>query len=185
MNRPAQSRSKIRCLLALTLPLGLLACGAQDSDDAFSEIALPTFSNDRMALEAPVEIRRMLSGGRLAFGAPVPSPDGRWVTAIEGRDLAVRDLVTGETRRVTVTPEGVDGSAEVPVFSPDGSRIAYIWRIRGERWELRSIGMDGTGISKYKNVLSISLRKFPHPPRQENNGIVTKTHGNKIEKSSL
>ncbi len=49
MNRPTQSRSKIGCLLALTLPMGLAACGAQDSDAAFSEIALPTFSKDRVA----------------------------------------------------------------------------------------------------------------------------------------
>ena len=61
MNRPTKFRSETGCLIALMLSVGLAACGAQDGDAAFSEIALPTFSKDRVAQEAPVEVRRVFS----------------------------------------------------------------------------------------------------------------------------
>ena len=79
MNRRTQTPSKIGCLITLMLSVGLAACGAQDGDAGFSEIALPTFSRDRVAQEAPVEVRRLLSGaGEWGFGDMSPSPDGRY-----------------------------------------------------------------------------------------------------------
>ncbi len=156
MNRPTQSRSKIGCLLALTLSLGLAACGAQDSDAAFSEIALPTFSKDRVAQEAPVEVRRLLSGSgdnEWMFPYMSPSPDGRYLTDIVfadwGSDLTVVDLETGEERSITHdgTSPPYETMAEYSVFSPDGSRIAYAWLVlegNGGHDEIRSIGVDGS-----------------------------------------
>jgi len=149
MNRATQSRSKISCLLALALPVALAACGAQASDAANSQTAFPTFSKDRVAQEAPVEVRRMLSddGGDLDFYALAPSPDGRYVTDIDWStgNLTVRDLATGETRRVTNNLAN-GAYPEASVFSPDGRRIVYGWQSGGPSWgwDLRTIGIDGT-----------------------------------------
>ena len=125
MNRPTESRSKIGFLLALMLPIGLSACGAEAGDTAFSEIALPTFSTGRVAQEAPVEVRRLLSDdGDMDLDIPRldVSPDGRYITDIlwNPGDLGVRDLATAESRRVTnnsVAGVFPDGTA----FSPDGT----------------------------------------------------------------
>jgi Tol biopolymer transport system component len=161
MNRPTKFRSETGCLIALMLSVGLAGCGAQDGDAAFSEIALPTFSKDRVAQEAPVEVRRLLSGsegaGEFDFFAASPSPDGRYVTDVdwETGDVAVRDLTTGETRRVTTNLDGQNGEyADVSVFSPDGSRIAYDWQAGDPNWhwELRSIGIDGTDMRVHRSV---------------------------------
>jgi hypothetical protein len=79
-----------------------------------------------------------------------PSPDGRLVPFLDMRsgDVAVRDIVTGQERRVT--NEGSwdkDGNdfAYWPVFSRDGNSIAYQWydgTLRG--YEVRVIGADGS-----------------------------------------
>ncbi len=72
------------------------------------------------------------------------SPDGRLVTGFFGTagNLAVRDLVTGETRNLTkkAYPELYMGS----VFSPDGERIAYSWHNADDFDDLRVIGLDGS-----------------------------------------
>ncbi len=141
------SRFRIGYLLALMLPVGLTACEAQDGDETYADIALSTFSKNRVAQEAPVEVRRMLSGGvELDFEDQAPSPDGRYFTDIdwETSDLAVRDLATGETRRVT-NQKDVDGYPDGSVFSSDGGRIAYVWdNYLTGYWELRTIGVDGS-----------------------------------------
>ena len=160
MNRPTQPRSKIACPLALMLSVGLAACGAQDGDEAFSDIALPRFAKDRVAREAPVEVRRMFSRDEnLDFQALDVSPDGRYVTDIlwGTGDLAVRELATGETRRVT-NNGGNGGFPEASVFSPDGARIAYVWtKVPDETgpersFDLRTIGIDGTDMKVHLSV---------------------------------
>ncbi|MFW6010860.1 MAG: hypothetical protein ACOC9H_02965, partial [Gemmatimonadota bacterium] len=89
------------------------------------------------------------------FYVEAPSPDGRYLTDVdwETGDLAVRDLTTGERRRITDKGpwSASDDYAEYGVFSPDGGRIAYSWyrgrlgRPEGSQdgYELRSIGVDG------------------------------------------
>jgi Tol biopolymer transport system component len=74
------------------------------------------------------------------------SPDGRYVTFTTEYNLAVRDLLTGKTRRLTE-----NGSLETryiadrSVFSPDGRQIAYEWFNGDGTWDLRLIGLDGSG----------------------------------------
>jgi len=149
MNRPTQSRTAGR-LLALVLSAGVAACGVQDSDAAFSEIALPTFSKDRVAREAPVEVRRLHSAALWDLYAAAPSPDGRFITEINWNtgNLDVRELATGETRQVTHNPGEQDFWPFYSVYSPDGSRIAYAWALSEQGkpsvWEVRTIGVDGT-----------------------------------------
>ena len=71
------------------------------------------------------------------------SPDGRLVTGFFGKagNLAVRDLVSGETRNLTNRqyPELVMASA----FSPDGEWIAYSWHNQDDFDDLRVIDLDG------------------------------------------
>ncbi len=82
------------------------------------------------------------------------SADGRYLSFVDWStgDLAIRDLQTGENRRLT-DKGGYDkalGEAEANTISPDGKRVAFGW----DRWdpaktegsyELRVIGTDGKG----------------------------------------
>lgn len=146
MTRHTQSRSKTGCLLTLMLSFGLSACGVQGADDTFSDIALPTFSKDRVAQEAPVEVRRLLSGSvGWDFGFGSPSPDGRFLTDIEWNlksGVSLLDLATGEETEIPNQVPG--GFADAgSIFSPDGSRVAYThWGDPG--YEVLSIGVDGS-----------------------------------------
>jgi len=71
------------------------------------------------------------------------SPDGRLISFTdESGDVAVRDLITGQIRRLT--DEGSwseDHWAEESVPSPDGKSVAYAWW--GKARELRVVGLDG------------------------------------------
>jgi Tol biopolymer transport system component len=82
------------------------------------------------------------------------SPDGRYFSFWDWRTggLAVRDLQTGQDRRLT--DEGTDGRADSSVsqsagestWSSDGKQIAYAWYFAESgavRAELRIVGLDG------------------------------------------
>ena len=85
--------------------------------------------NKVAAAEAPNP--RVTPGGRYRFHA---EEDG------EGRDqLFVRDLTTGETRRLTKGP----GGSPDAIMSTDGKQIAYVWNV-GELYEVRVVGIDGS-----------------------------------------
>jgi Tol biopolymer transport system component len=73
------------------------------------------------------------------------SLDGRYLSYMDPKtgDLAVRDLVTKQDRRVTSHPAASNEYAEYSVFSPDGSQLAYGWGDRDDRYSLRRISRDG------------------------------------------
>ena len=77
-----------------------------------------------------------------------PSPDGRYLSFHDWDtgDLAVRDLVTGQNRRLTNkgTSQDSDEFAESSVISGDGRQIAYAWYNKEKFYELRVIGIDGS-----------------------------------------
>jgi len=101
--------------------------------------------------EGPI-LRRVYSGD---LGYPVNlSHDGKLTATVDwdtGGSLAVRDLTSGQVRRVTKEslsePNGVFN--EQAIFSPDDEQIAYYWHIperKGPgRTQLRIISADGTG----------------------------------------
>jgi Tol biopolymer transport system component len=75
------------------------------------------------------------------------SPDGRSLsfTDWETGDLAVRDLESGASRRLTAKGSWAESPehAEFSAISPDGSRIAYEWTTKDDFDDLRLIGMTG------------------------------------------
>jgi Tol biopolymer transport system component len=82
-----------------------------------------------------------------AYPVGVVSADGRYFTVLERETgaLAIRDLTTGESRRLThkQTPPGV-GSVRNAHISPDGRQVAYRWRSQDGPLELRLVGTDGS-----------------------------------------
>ena len=73
------------------------------------------------------------------------SPDGRLISFTDmSGDVAVRDLITGQIRRLTDEGRltGYDQWAEESVPSPDGESVAYAWW--GATRELRVVGLDGS-----------------------------------------
>jgi len=168
MNCPTQSRStillrsRISCLIALTLSMAQAACGAQTSDVATSDVALSTFSKGRVAQEAPVEVRRLLAGRDWSFETSSPSPDGRYLTDIAWHadsGSSFLDLETGEETQIPNqqhTGFADTGSA----FSPDGSRVAHSYR-GSTGYEVRSIGVDGADPK-------VHLRYSPAPGEEPN-----------------
>lgn len=78
-----------------------------------------------------------------------PSPDGRYLSYVDtaSGDLAVRDLTTNVARRLTGS-ESRRTPGEFAYFSaisPDSRRVAYAWFNEKQFYELRVIGIDGTG----------------------------------------
>jgi len=74
------------------------------------------------------------------------SPDGRFTAQTDWStgDLAVRDLETGEVRRLTAS--GESGDAEDAVFSRDGKWVAYSWYDDAEPayYKLGVVDIEGT-----------------------------------------
>ncbi|MEK7407126.1 MAG: tetratricopeptide repeat protein [Acidobacteriota bacterium] len=101
----------------------------------------------RPAHPSAVTLRRVWAGpGSDATGGI--SPDGRYLsfTDWETGDLAVRDLATGQNRRLTRKGAWND-SAEYALnstWSPDGKRVAYGWYNKDSYYDLRLVGLDGS-----------------------------------------
>ncbi len=106
-----------------------------------------------LALGAATGARPTMVARRVWDGAEVdtqgaPSPDGRYLSQVDGEtgDLALRDIATGETRRLTrkgseaESPDYALGS----VPSPDGRHVAYTWWTQGG-FELRIVDTEGHG----------------------------------------
>ncbi len=77
------------------------------------------------------------------------SPDGKYLSFVDWTtgDLAVRDMATGEVRRLT-SKEGLPSSPyEFPdpsIWAPDSNQIAYVWYRDGDFVDVRVIGLDGS-----------------------------------------
>jgi Tol biopolymer transport system component len=118
---------------------------------------------DQAAVAAEARTRlAALAGGAGASGRPTltvrrvwagdiegqVSPDGRFLSFTdwgEGGNLAIYDLTTGQSRRLTDDGSLTDprmGFAEYSVPSPDGRSVAYAWF--GATYDLRVVGLDGS-----------------------------------------
>ena len=74
-----------------------------------------------------------------------PTRDGRYLTLQDwdSEDLAVRDLTTGQKRRLTHKDPGFE-FALMSLPSPDGQEVAYCWYNKDQIYDLRIVGMDGS-----------------------------------------
>jgi len=110
-------------------------------------------------VEAPVEpassrgmVVRHLFGGHYGDDLDTtgePSPDGRYLVGVDwgttASNIAVRDLVTGETRQLTDHPDYGTGMTLGASLSPDGNTIAYWWLNADEETaEVRLAFRDGS-----------------------------------------
>jgi Tol biopolymer transport system component len=70
------------------------------------------------------------------------SPDGKYVAYVEGNtgDLGVRELSTGNLRRLTDEGKGYSQYAIYPRWSPDSTRLTYAWN----ESQLRVVALDGS-----------------------------------------
>lgn len=89
-------------------------------------------------------------GDRAVYGNVSVSHDGTRIAVIrvdleaETHDLWVLDLTSGSTTRLTVSTKDAEQRTQLPVWSPDGRKVAYVG-LRGGFWGLYRIASDGTG----------------------------------------
>ncbi|MGD8361855.1 MAG: tetratricopeptide repeat protein [Gemmatimonadota bacterium] len=110
-------------------------------------------------VEAPVEtapgrgiaVRHLFGGhsGDDLETTGTPSPDGRYLVGVvwgpAASNIAVRDLVTGESRQLTDLPNYGEGMVLGTSLSPDGNTIAYWWVSADEQSaEVRLAFLDGS-----------------------------------------
>jgi Tol biopolymer transport system component len=143
--------------------LGLVGCKAERpaEDSAVPEVAAAGLSGTGIGSVRDAHEGRQLAEvvvRRVAMGAGDVSYDGRQLAFIdwetgdwETGDIAIRDLRTGEARRLTEKGswEKSGDYGRDPKISRDGRQVAYIWANshgNGERYELRIVGVDGTGL---------------------------------------
>jgi len=145
-------------LLTVAVTLGgvatalvLSSCGAEagralDEDQAPREAGLmgsrgadPTEQDS-----TPMVVRRVWGGPDVNLWGDV-SPDGQRLTFVDGDgNLAIRELGTGEVRRLTEHASWVEQWAEDGLISPDGEHVAYTWYREGQdSYELRIVSSDG------------------------------------------
>ncbi len=75
-----------------------------------------------------------------------PTRDGRYLTLQdwESQELAVRDLATGQKRRLTNKDPRSLEFALLSIPSPDGKDVVYGWYNKDNFYDLRIVGMDGS-----------------------------------------
>ncbi len=74
-----------------------------------------------------------------------PTRDGRYLTLQDwpSEDVAVRDLTTGQKRRLTHKDPGFEFALQ-SLPSPDGQEVVYAWYNKDNSFDLRIVGMDGS-----------------------------------------
>jgi Tol biopolymer transport system component len=99
------------------------------------------------------------------FGSSsTPSPDGRYASFTDTTgNVSIRDLRSGADRRLTYTADwGPTGYSVVPVVSPDGRHVAYVWYIHGEnRAEVRIVS-TAAGQQVPRTALRTGITDVPY-----------------------
>ena len=129
----------------------LSSCGS-DADRALDEDRAPAEAGLVASLGAdtagqdstPMVVRRVWGGPDVNLWGDV-SPDGQHLTFVDGDgNLAIRELGTGEVRRLTEDASWVGQWAESGAISPDGEQVAYSWLgDEQDSYELRIVGWEG------------------------------------------
>ena len=127
-------------------------------------------------------VRQVWSGPDVdACGSP--SPDGRYLTFTdwETGDLAIRELPTGKTRRLTKTGSQIKPMAFAlnSRISPDNKLVAYSWLNKHGTYDLRLIGIDGLADrALYSNK---DIEAYPQEWSTDGKHIATFLYSNKDE----
>jgi len=138
---------------------GLILFSRADGFRATAGVNDPAVGVESAGLAAdsgPEALRTEMLWADPSFGRPHGhvSRDGRFVTYVDwtdGGNLAIRDLVTGESRRLTSTADngGGDNGGHYALesrISPDGNRVVYSWARgspAGETIDLRLLSLAG------------------------------------------
>jgi Tol biopolymer transport system component len=102
------------------------------------------------AIIPALTVRRVWAGpGVNTDGAP--SGDGRYLSFTSFTDrgaanIAFRNLATGEMRDLTKNSDLRQSPGDRSLFSPDGKTVAYTWTTDGAHYDVRLIGLDGSGL---------------------------------------
>lgn len=118
-----------------------------DQKDAVDQARTRLAALQPPAIPSTAMTTRQLWAGPAVDTTGTPSPDGRFLSFVdwETGDLALRDLTTGQNRRLTSKGTWADSAdfAETSAISPDGRQIAYGWYTNG-RYELRVSTIEAT-----------------------------------------
>jgi Tol biopolymer transport system component len=116
--------------------------------------------------------RRLSAAPAVSMGSAL-SPDARHVTFVdwETGDLAVLDVASGQTRRLTNNKSWftADGFAGGSTWSPRGDEVAYAWTRNDDVNELRVVGLDGSEartVYRSEEVLSLSAADWSADGRE-------------------
>ena len=95
--------------------------------------------------DSSMRVRQVWSGPAGGMLGSV-TRDGRYLTIQDwpSENLAVRDLATGQKRRLTNKDPKTLEFAMLSVPSPDGRTVAFAWYNANDFTELRTIGIDGS-----------------------------------------
>jgi Tol biopolymer transport system component/serine/threonine protein kinase len=118
--------------------------GASQSTAVASSAPAIAAASEASVAEGPS--MRLIWDADRQFNTGVSSPDGKYLAYrdLRSNDVAVRDLATGTSRLITQRDHPEYG--DFPVFSPDSRQIAFSWIRKDRVTELRTIGIDGTGL---------------------------------------
>src|SRR5215471_1515969 len=115
----------------------------QNDTAAQARARLAAISSKVASGSAEMVTRRVWAGTDVDVLGSV-SPDGRYLSCVDWAtgDLALRDLATGKTRRLT--NEGSSTEDRSSAISPDGKEVAYEWFNKDGSPELRLVRLDGS-----------------------------------------
>ena len=92
------------------------------------------------ALRVQTGMRHVVPGNDANPSAHI-TPNGRFLARADiTGDVVVRDMRTGRVRRLLAKSDTLDASPErayLPMVSPDGTRIVYVWALRSEQGGVR------------------------------------------------
>jgi len=124
----------------------------QSEAAAKARARLAALSGNGASRSSEMVTRRLWTGPDVDVEDCSVSPDGRYLSYVDWTtgDLAIRDLATGKTRRLTNKSSSAEsgGHATFSVISPDGKEVAYTWKqeLPGEIFlaDLRLVRLDGS-----------------------------------------
>ena len=120
----------------------------QQEQAKMARVRLAALTRPKRAADASTMVVRRVWAGPDVDILGAPSPDGRYLSYVdwETGDQAIRDLTTGENRRLTNKGTWLESSeyALFSTMSPDGQQVAYAWLNKDFLYDLRLIGFDGS-----------------------------------------